>query len=128
MEINGREIKFKRTIWATLAVGAMCPGKDLQQLDAVLRENFVDGNMASAQFCCIMSEGYERSRAFEASQKGENYEPNPLTMDEIMNLEDMEVFQQLFIEAADAWKKDGKQTVEAEPPKGKKKDRAHDKA
>lgn len=121
MELNGREIKFKRTIWATLAVGALCPDKDLEKLDSVLRENFVDGNMAAAQFICILSEGYERQKAFEASQAGESYEMNPLTMDELMNLEDFDTFQNLFIAAAGVWASDARQTVETQPAKGKKK-------
>lgn len=125
MEINGREIKFKRTIWATLAIGALCPDKELDKLDQVLRENFVDGNMAAAQFICIMSEGYERWAAYEASKAGEPYEMNPLTMDEIMNLEDFDVFQNLFIAAAGVWKADAQPSVETEPAKGKKKSKAN---
>lgn len=125
MEINGREIKFKRTIWATLAIGALCPDKELDKLDQVLRENFVDGNMAAAQFICIMSEGYERWAAYEASRAGKSYEMNPLTMDEIMNLEDFDVFQNLFIAAAGVWKADAQPSVETEPAKGKKKSKAN---
>ena len=97
MEINGREIKFKRTIWATIAVSAMCPDKDPTKIDEVLRENFVDGNMAAAQFVCILSEAYERQKAFEAAQAGDSYESKPITMDEIMNLEDFEaMFRKLM--------------------------------
>lgn len=121
MKLNGREIKFKRTIWATIAVSAMCPDKDPMKIDTILRENFADGNLAAAQFVCILSEGYERQRAFEAAQSGKEYEPNPLTMDEIMNLEDFDIFQDLFLEAAQVWKSDSKQTVETQPTPGKKK-------
>ena len=121
MEINGREIKFKRTIWATLAIGALCPDNDIEKLDSVLRENFVDGNMAAAQFCCILSEGYERQKAFEASRAGKTYEMNPLTMDEIMNLEDFDTFQNLFIAAVGVWKTDAQPTVETQPAPSKKK-------
>lgn len=125
MEINGREINFKRTIWATLAVGALCPDKDLEKLDTVLRDNFVDGNMAAAQFICILSEGYERWAEYEASREGKEYEPNPITMDEIMNLEDFNTFQDLFIAAAGVWKADAQPSVETEPAKGKKKSKAN---
>lgn len=120
MEINGREVKFKRTIWATLAIAALCPDKDLEKLDAVLRENFVDGNMAAAQFICIMSEGYERAKAYEDPE----YEMNPVTMDEIMNLEDFDTFQNLFLAAAGVWKTDARPSVETQP-KSKKKSKAH---
>ena len=121
MKLNGRNVKFKRTIWATLAIGAMCPDKDPNKLDAVLNENYVDGNMAAAQFCCILSEGYERVKAFEAEHAGKEYDMKPRTMDEVMNIDDLEVFQRLFIEAVNAWKNDSKPTVESEPVKTKKK-------
>ena len=124
MKLNGREINFKRTIWATIAASTMCPDNDINRLDEVLRANFADGNMAAAQFICIMSEAYEKAKAYEMSQTGESYEQKPVTMDELMNLEDFDQFQKLFIDAADAWKKDARQTVETEPVKGKKKSKA----
>jgi len=124
VKLNGREVNFKRTIWATIAASAMCPDKDITRLDEVLRSNYMDGNMAAAQFICILSEAYEKAKAYEVSQIGETYEQNPVTMDELMNLEDFDLFQQLFIDAADAWKKDARQTVETEPVKGKKKSKA----
>lgn len=121
MEINGREITFKRTIWATFAVAALCPDNDPSKLDEVLRANFVDGNMAAASFVCLLSEGSERYKEFEAARRGETYEMRPLTFDEVMNLEDFDTFQSLFIEAVEAWRADAKPTVEGEAPKLKKK-------
>lgn len=121
MKINGRDIKFRRTIWATFAVAALCPDNDPSKIDEVLRSNFVDGNMAAASFVCILSEGYERVKQFEAAQMGKTYEMRPLTFDEIMNLEDFETFQNLFLEAVAAWSADGKASVIGEPPKSKKK-------
>lgn len=121
MKINGREITFKRTIWATFAVAALCPDNDPAKLDDVLRANFVDGNMTAASFVCLLSEGSERFKEFEAAQRGETYVMRPLTFDEIMNMEDFGVFQDLFMEAVDAWKNDAKPTVEGKAPKSKKK-------
>lgn len=124
MKVNGREVRFKRTIWAQFGVASLCPDNDISKLDAVLKSNFVDGNMAAASFVCIMSEAYEKSKEFEAAQNGKTYEARPLTLDEVMNLESMEDLQALFKEAVDVWAADAKTSVKGEPPKGKKKIKA----
>lgn len=121
MEINGREINFKRTIWATNAVMQMCPDGSIERFTELFNGSDSSRVLNMSGFICAMSEGYERARAFEAKRNGEEYTMDPLTLEEVMNIGDMEVFNRLQEEAAAAWARDSKVTVETEPSKSKKK-------
>lgn len=119
MILNGREVRFRRTVWATIAVAALCPNRDLNRIAEVIGGDFVDSGLAMANFIRVMSEGYEKSEHF----KDPAYEEHPVTVDELMALDDWELFTALFAEAVRSWQDDGKTTVETAPPKkgGKKK-------
>ena len=124
MELNGREVHFRRTIWATNAVMQMCPDSDISKFGDLLNGTAPDQILTMAAFLTILSEGYEQAKEFEERRKGNTYTKDPITMDEIMALEDMDVFNQLQTEAVGAWIADAKQTVESQPPKSKKKQKA----
>lgn len=120
MELNGREVKFRRTIFATNAVMKMCPDGNLERISEVFNGDAADNMLAMAAFITIMSEGYERAKEFEVRRGGGVYEMDPVTVDELMALTDYDAFTKLSEEALAAWTQDGKVTVESEPPKGKK--------
>ena len=124
MKLNGREVHFRRTILATNAIMKMCPGEDLNRLTELFAGSQADQILTMSAFITIMSEADEQARAFEAQRKGEAYEKDPVTMDEIMALEDMDVLVQLSNEAMEAWVKDSEVTVESAPHKTKKKAKA----
>ena len=121
MEINGRTVRFKRTIWATNAIMEMCPGNDLGRFSELFEGTASDQIITMAGFIVVLSQAYEQAAAFEARRRGEEYTQDPLTLDEIMSIEDMKVFEQLQTEAVKAWVKDAETTVESEPIKSKKK-------
>lgn len=112
MIINGREVRFRRTVWGNCQLADMCPKKDINKLGALLQGDYATSQRTAARMIAVLSEGYERAHKF--SDPG--YEPHPLTEDEALMLDD-ETFSALFQEAIDAFQNDGKTTVEAEPVK-----------
>lgn len=117
MEINGREIGFRRTVLANTRIAEMCPNHDINRIneifkskDAALQINF------AVNFVLAMNEGYEKARKFNDPE----YTPVPLTREEL-ELCDVGVLNTLFETAADAFRVDGKVTVETEPTKTGKK-------
>ena len=121
MELNGRTVHFKRTIFSTNAVMQLCPGGDLNRIGELFGGTDSDKIIAMASFISVMSQGYEMAKEFEAKRNGETYNTDPITLDELMALEDMEIFYKLQEEAVAAWVGDAITTVQSEPPKSKKK-------
>jgi hypothetical protein len=122
MELNGRTVNFRRSVWTTSAIMQMCPGGDLSRFGELFESGDQIINMSA--FITIMSEGYEQFAEFEARRKGETYTKQPITMEELMALSDLETFNKLAEAAMAVWIEDGKTTVESEPPKSKKKVKA----
>lgn len=121
MDLNGRTVHFKRTIYATNAVMKMCPGGDLNRFSELFSGDAADQIMTMASFIVALSQGYEYYQEFCARRDGKEYHGDPITFDELMALEDFETFNQLQEEAVAAWVGDAKTTVESEPIKPKKK-------
>ena len=116
MIVHGREIGFKPTVEAVCQLGEVCPNKSVANIGSLFTN--VEGTTESltlmAYFVVCLNSGYEKAKAFEE----DGYKPNPLTMDEVMNLE-ADVLNELFAEATASYLAD-KQTVEVEPEKPKK--------
>lgn len=118
MNVNGREIKFFRNVYANCLVADATPDGDITRF---LREvvdnsdNYGRSQRGCAVVMAALSAGYELSE----KQKDPSYHMKPLTQEEALSLSS-EDFTKLFIEAYQAWIDDGKITVETAPPEGKK--------
>lgn len=115
MIINGRDIRFRRTVKATCEIADICPQGDISKIDELFAGKYQSSQINSAKFMAILSQGYEMSQKFADP----DYKPNPLTEEEVMYLSE-EDFNSLFSLAVSAWLGE-KPTVETKPQKGKKK-------
>lgn len=114
MEIHGREVTFKRTVWADCELNRLSNGS-VEQLEKSLEADYVTSQLTSAKIIAVLSKGAEMARKYEEP----GYEPKPLTEDEALSLTGRE-FSQAFREALKAWA-DEKPTIEAVPKKTVKK-------
>lgn len=114
MIVHGREVKFLRTVWAVNEVAKVCPENNIGKLtEALQTKSTVSLNETWATFMAALSNGYEMAQKYADKE----YEPNPLTVEELYNLTEQE-FESLLAEAMEAWLGD-KVTVEVEEPKKK---------
>lgn len=117
MEINGREIKFRRTVLGNCEIADLCPDKDINKFWDLMKGDYITSQNAAASFMAALSKGYEMAREYEHP----GYKGHPLTKEEALLMDNV-AFNDLFSEALEAFLADGKATVEAEEPKGKKKE------
>lgn len=100
----------------TCELADLCPDGDLNRFAELFQGHMGNIQRNTAILIHLMNEGYEMSKKFEDP----TYEPNPLTVDEILYLDD-KTFTQLFEEATAVFMEDGKPSVETQPSKKKKK-------
>lgn len=115
MELNGREIRFRRSVYADHKIAKISPDHDPNKLGKLLKSgDLVAGLETMIAFVCAMSEAYEK----HAKRENPEYIPNPVTEEELLD-ETSDFLSDLFMQAAAVFTGDGKPTVEAEAPKGK---------
>nr|DAQ03330.1 MAG TPA: hypothetical protein [Caudoviricetes sp.] len=112
MQIYGREVGFRFTVGASAKISDLCPDGDITRLGEVLDGQYGQITRDTAAIMAALSEGYEQARSFEVP----GYEPQPLTMEEVLTLR-MGEFAQLQQAALTAWAEGSKPTVEVEPEK-----------
>lgn len=114
MKINGREIKFLRTVKATADVSNLCPDKDLSRLPELFSGDFSKSVETGAKIIHFLNEGYEMNRHFA----DRSYKPQPLEVDEILYL-DNDTYQLLMESAMSGLNNGAETSIEIEEPKKK---------
>lgn len=82
MIIHGKERAFLMTVQASVDIAEMCPDGDLMRVREVLEGPQTKSLRFIAKFIAALSRGYENNRKYEVP----GYEPDPLTVDEILSM------------------------------------------
>lgn len=115
MKVQGREIKFLRTVNTNFDIAKICPDQKLEKIDLLFSDDSVESLKNMIKFVQLMNQGYEEAKHFEDP----SHEINIISEEEMMFMPDA-IFSELFQEAVNAFL-GIKQTVEVEPSKSKKK-------
>lgn len=116
MELNGREIKFLRTVKATSDIAKMCPDGNIERLGELLGGDLSTTLETGAKIIHYLNEGYEMNKHF----MDKSYQPQILDVDEIMYLDDV-TFTELMKSAMAGIGNGAETTIEIEPTKKKEK-------
>lgn len=125
MKINGKEIRFKYTVRAQLAIAALCPEKKWKNLQQLFDDSQTDEERANNlyQVGRIMNNNFEQCARRD---RGEPYDYaadySLFTLDDYLDLTAAEEaeYEAELIRAING---DSTRSVEAAPPKGSKKNK-----
>lgn len=115
MKVQGREIKFLRTVAINFEIAKICPEQKLERMGDLFDCDSAEASMNMIKFIRLMNQGYEEAKHFE--------DPSheiQLVDEEALKYMDFAIVSELFQEAVNAFL-GVKQTVEVEPSKSKKK-------
>ena len=115
MQLHGRDVHFLLTVGCTRRVAKLCPEGDISNIGLIFEGQSTDKIIdVIAELASAMSEGYEARKKFADP----NYEPKPLTKDEVMFLT-MEELGDLQKELMDEIGGGMATEIATEPEKGK---------
>lgn len=114
MIINGREIKFLRTVKATADLAKLCPDGDIERMGELFNGDLSTTLETGAKIIHFLNEGYEMNRHF----MDRSYQPKVLGVDEIMYLDD-KTFTDLMNSAMSSMGVGAETTIELEESKKK---------
>ena len=84
MEINGREIKFLRTVKATVDIAKLCPDGNIERLGELFNGDLSTTLETGTKMIHYLNEGYEMNKHF----MDRKYQPNILGVDETIGILD----------------------------------------
>lgn len=113
MTLNGREVGFLYSMRAAKMFADFCPERDFSRISDALTGKYGNIIENQARFIIALSTAYCRS----ADHRDEGQEP--ITMDELLDL-DQEMFQALFLAAAEAMSAGNQTHIETKPAPRKK--------
>lgn len=114
MKINGKDIRFLRTVKATADLAELCPDGNIERINELFESGINGAIKTGASIIHFLNEGYEMNRHFADPE----YKPEIISVDEIMYLEDS-VYTELLNEAIQGFTNGAKQMIEVEPSKKK---------
>lgn len=114
MKINGREIKFLRTVKATSDLSKLCPNNDIERMGELFSGDLSTSLETGAQIIHFLNEGYEMNKHF----MDRSYQPNVISVEEIMYL-DNDTYTELVQSAMGSLNNGAEVTVETEKSKKK---------
>lgn len=117
MEINGREIKFLRTVKATSDMAKLCPDEDIERMGELFNGNLPTTLETGAKIIHYLNEGYEMNKHFEDP----SYQPQILSVEQIMYLDDV-TFTQLMQSAMAGMGNGAETSIELQENKKKEKE------
>lgn len=117
IEFNGKELGFRRTVFANAKIAELLPGRNLQRFGEVFETgDYIKQQEFMVQFILAMNEGYEQAKRLNDP----NYTPAPITKDELLYGADFDELTRIFLAAADVFNGDAATTVKTVPKPGKK--------
>lgn len=114
MEINGREIRFLRTVKATADIAKLCPEGNIERMGELFNGSLATSLETGAELIHFLNEGYEMNKHF----MDRSYKPQILEVDEILYL-DNDTYTKLMQSAMESLNTGAETTIEVENSKKK---------
>lgn len=115
MIVNGKDIRFLRTVKINFDIAKVCPGGKISNIGELFEGEDEETYKNMLMFIQLLNQGYEDAKHYEDP----SHVPDVISVEEMMFLP-FDQMNRLFVEATDAFF-GIKQTVEVEPSKSKKK-------
>lgn len=114
MIINGREIKFLRTVKATAELSKLCPDKDIARLGELFEGDLSTTLETGAAIIHFLNEGYEMNKHF----MDRSYKPQVISVEEVLYL-DNDTYTELLSSAMKGLGNGAETTIEVQESKKK---------